>query len=27
LSGDPYQIKVYPVKIEDDHVYIGITED
>lgn len=27
MSGDPYQIEVYPVKIEDGHVYIGITED
>lgn len=27
MSGDPYQIEVYPVKIENDHVYIGITED
>jgi nitrite reductase (NADH) small subunit len=27
LSGDPYQIEVYPVKIENGFVYIGITED
>jgi nitrite reductase (NADH) small subunit len=27
LSGDPYQIEVYPVKVVDNHVYIGITED
>jgi len=27
MSGDPYQIEVYPVKIEGEHVYIGITED
>lgn len=27
LSGDPYHIETYPVKIENDHVYIGITED
>ena len=26
MSGDPYQIDVYPVKIENDYVYIGITD-
>lgn len=27
MSGDPYQIEVYPVKIENGFVYIGITDD
>jgi len=27
LSGDLYQIDVYPVKVEDGFVYLGITED
>lgn len=27
MSGDPYKIEVYPVKIENGHVYLGITED
>jgi nitrite reductase (NADH) small subunit len=26
MSGDPYQIEVYPVKVEDGHVFIGITD-
>lgn len=26
LSGDPYEIDVYPVKIENDFIYIGITD-
>jgi len=26
LSGDNYEISTYPVKIEDDHVLIGISE-
>ncbi len=27
MGGDPYQIEVYPVKVEDGYVYIGITSD
>jgi nitrite reductase (NADH) small subunit len=27
MSGDPYQIETYPVKVENGHVYIGITGD
>ena len=27
MSGDPYQIEVYPVKIKDGYVYIGFSED
>jgi nitrite reductase (NADH) small subunit len=27
MSGDPYQIETYPVKVEDGYVYIGITRD
>jgi nitrite reductase (NADH) small subunit len=27
MSGDPYKIEVYPIKIENDNVYLGITED
>lgn len=26
LSGDECQIKTYPVKVEDDRIFIGITE-
>lgn len=25
MSGDPYQIETYPVKVEDGYVYIGFT--
>jgi nitrite reductase (NADH) small subunit len=27
MSGDDYKIKTYPVKIEDDVVYIGVSEE
>lgn len=27
LSGDPYQIDVYPVKAENGYVFLGITND
>jgi nitrite reductase (NADH) small subunit len=27
MSGDPYEIETYPVKIEDGYVFIGITDE
>jgi nitrite reductase (NADH) small subunit len=27
MSGDDYKIRTYPVRIEDDQVYIGVSED
>ena len=27
LSGDDYQIKTYPVKVENDIVYIGVSDE
>lgn len=27
LNGDPYEIEVYPVKVENGIVFLGITED